>query len=166
MHATAGSTEGRSTDLGTFAFLPDRPWLAALLVAGTSLLVFLPAVTCGFVNWDDGPYVYENPLVLEAPGAASLRGALTEVVMSNWAPLTILSYQLDATIWGITPAGFHLTNVLLHAASSGLFFMVLARMTGGPVGHRAGCEGRRRTRALLCLDDLACPPAPGLRSGR
>ena len=38
--------------------------------------------------------------------------------------------MLDCQLYGLNPAGHHLTNVLLHAASSVLLFLVLLRMTG------------------------------------
>jgi len=94
--------------------------------------VFLPAIRCGFVDWDDGAYVFENPLVMGGLSIAGIRDACTRVVFGFWAPLTILSLQLDATLFGKTPWGFHLTNVLLHGASSGLLYLALVTMTGAP----------------------------------
>jgi len=44
--------------------------------------------------------------------------------------VTILSYQHDAVRNGPGPFGFHLTNVVLHAAACGLLSLSLARMTG------------------------------------
>ena len=38
--------------------------------------------------------------------------------------------MLDCQLYGLNPAGHYLTNVLLHAASSVLLFLVLLRMTG------------------------------------
>ena len=38
--------------------------------------------------------------------------------------------MLDCQLFGLNPAAHHLTNVLLHAASSVLLFLVLLRMTG------------------------------------
>ena len=112
--------------------LMDRPWLVAGLLGLLTFLVFLPAVSYDFVNWDDGPYVYENPLVLSGLSAASLRAACTEVVVCCWAPLTMLSYQLDSTLLGTRPAGYHLTNVLLHAAAVAALYVALVRMTAAP----------------------------------
>lgn len=103
--------------------------------------VFLPAVTFDFVNWDDNVYVYNNPLVL---GGLSLRGvhaAFTRIVEVNWVPLTIVSYQLDATLFGPGPAGFHSTNILLHSTAAALLWIALARMTG--------CPGRSAAAMLL-----------------
>ena len=90
---------------------------------------FSPALWCGFINWDDGRYVFQNPTVLGGLGWEGLQHALCDVVFCNWAPFTILSYQLDVTLFGREPWGFHLTNVLLHAASVAMLFIALARMT-------------------------------------
>lgn len=126
----AGIGAGRSQ-----VVLPDlRPggassW-ASVGVAALAFLVFLPAVRCGFVNWDDGSYVYENPVVLGGLTAAGVRRAMTDVVLCNWAPLTILSYQMDASLFGTQPWGFHLTNVVIHAVAAGLLCVAFTRMTG------------------------------------
>ena len=42
----------------------------------------------------------------------------------------MLSHMLDCQLYGLNPAGHHLTNVLLHAASAVTLFLVLWRMTG------------------------------------
>ena len=50
---------------------------------------------------------------------------------ANWHPLTWLSHMLDCQLYGLNhPGGHHLTNVLLHAASAILLFLVLRQMTG------------------------------------
>ena len=112
------------------SFPRPTPTTAALAVALLTFGVFLPATTCDFVNWDDDRYVRANPLVLGGLSPAGIRAACTSIVFSNYAPLTILSYQLDATLWGTNPFGYHLTNVCLHAATTGLLCLALARMTG------------------------------------
>ncbi|MBD3370448.1 hypothetical protein GF402_08825 [Candidatus Fermentibacteria bacterium] len=42
-------------------------------------------------------------------------------------PLTGLSFLLDHAVWGLRPFGYHLTNVLLHAAACVLLAVVLRR---------------------------------------
>jgi len=139
------STFFRSREQGTFAIIIkmkmdfsgflhavlNRPRLLASLLGFFTLLVFLPASSYDFTNWDDNYYIYENPLVL---GGLSLRGMQYALMPnnSNWAPLTILSLQLDATLFGPGPAGFHFTNILLHSAAVALLSVALARMTGCP----------------------------------
>lgn len=83
-----------------------------------------------FVDYDDELYVTENPMVLSGLSAQSLYYALTGVCAANWHPLTMLSHILDCTIFGVTPAGHHLTSLLLHAANTFLLFFVLRHMTG------------------------------------
>ncbi len=61
------------------------------------------------------------------------RGASSYAVKSveggSWMPLTWVSYLLDAQLWGTGPAGYHATNVVLHALSASLLFLALRMMT-------------------------------------
>ena len=107
-----------------------RVGLLAVLLAGVTLFAFLPATRCGFVNFDDGPYVYENPIVQRGLTWDGVRWSFTTGTLANYHPLTWLSLMLDSTLWGDSPAGFHLTNVLLHAANAVLLLLVLRAMTG------------------------------------
>jgi pentatricopeptide repeat protein len=107
--------------------------VVALAVAG--IVVYLPALRCGFVNYDDPYYVTANPHVSDGPTPENIRWALTAVHVANWHPLTWLSLQVDAKLWKrsdgvLDPMGFHLTNVLLHAANSALVFLCLRSLTG------------------------------------
>jgi tetratricopeptide (TPR) repeat protein len=47
-----------------------------------------------------------------------------------WHPLTSLSHLLDYELFGLEPAGHHLTSLLFHIASTLLLFGILKRMTG------------------------------------
>jgi tetratricopeptide (TPR) repeat protein len=104
-------------------------WAAAALAAVT-FVAFAPALRCDFVNFDDPYYVIRNPRVTGglSPGAAVW--AFTTFDLANWHPLSWLSLQLDATLWGKDPLGYHLTNVLLHAANAALLFLALRALTG------------------------------------
>jgi len=123
---------GAMTPAFSLLALRNRPLLVAGLLGLATFLVFLPSVSCDFVNWDDDCYVYDNPLVLGGLSAEGVRGACTDVVLCCWAPLTLLSYQLDSTLFGTKPAGYHLTNVLLHAAAIATLYVALVRMTAAP----------------------------------
>jgi len=119
----------------------ERPWIVAMLLGLVTFFVFLPAVACDFVNWDDDKYVFANPRVLAGLSSTGVRRAFTDVVFCNWAPLTILSYQLDVTLFGSKPWAFHVTNVLLHAAAAAILFLALNGLTG--------CVGRSAAATLL-----------------
>jgi protein O-mannosyl-transferase len=103
--------------------------IAALLVAAT-LAVYSRACFYEFINYDDGAYVYENRDVLAGLSFKGLAWALTTTEMVNWHPLTWISFQVDASLIGDRPWGYHLTNSLLHAAGTALLFEALLRMTG------------------------------------
>jgi tetratricopeptide (TPR) repeat protein len=103
-------------------------WVCILLAAMT-WLVFGQTLEHEFVNYDDELYVADNPAV---PGGLSLKGivwAFTHNVNVNWTPLTVISHMLDCQFYGLYAGGHHLTNLLLHAATTILLFLVLRQMT-------------------------------------
>jgi tetratricopeptide (TPR) repeat protein len=113
----------------------SRDRLVALAVciplAALTVLVYRPTFHHAFVNYDDQTYVYQNRHVQEGLSAAGVRWAFTTFECDNWHPLTWLSLQLDATLYGgMNAGGFHVTNVILHVANTLLLFGVLAGMTG------------------------------------
>lgn len=90
---------------------------------------------CGndFVDVDDNLYVTENPHVRAGLSAEGIHWAFTTTRANFWHPITWLSLQLDATLFGADEAwGFHLTNLLLHLANVLLLYGVLAAMTQQP----------------------------------
>lgn len=110
------------------------PARAALLVGAglvvATLALFAPACANDFVNFDDPPYVTANSHVQAGPTGDGVVWAFTVIREGNWHPLTWLSLEWDARCYGLKPWGFHLTNVLLHAANVGLLFEALRRLTG------------------------------------
>lgn len=93
-------------------------------------IVFGQTIRHGFINYDDGMYVYQNPDVLAGLTPKGIRWALTFAEIGHWHPITWFSHMLDASIWGRRAGGHHLTNVLLHIASAILLFLTLKQMTG------------------------------------
>jgi hypothetical protein len=93
------------------------------------LVVFLPALRFPFLSWDDHMNIVENGLLrFDAPGLTFM---LTGSQLGHWQPATWLSLALDRALWGPSPMGFHLTNVILHAASAVLLFFLARRLTLG-----------------------------------
>ena len=93
-------------------------------------LVYGQTVRHEFLGFDDNVFIYENPHVTPGLTLSGLWWALTDGTLGEWYPLSALSHMLDCQLYGLNPAGHFLTNVLLHAASSVLLFLVLLRMTG------------------------------------
>src|SRR5436305_7638827 len=94
-----------------------------------TLVLFWPAIGAEFLNYDDPDYVTRLPYVRDGLTWANFRWALPATHAANWHPLTWWSLQLDASIYGLNPAGFHLTNVLLHTASVWLLYSLLVSTT-------------------------------------
>jgi protein O-mannosyl-transferase len=93
-------------------------------------------LSSGFVHFDDDFYVYRNPVVQTGLSLTSVAWAFTNKELANWHPLTWLSLEADYQLFGLNPAGFHATNLLLHLANSVALFWLLRQMTGA-VGRSA-----------------------------
>jgi protein O-mannosyl-transferase len=100
-----------------------------LLVTGI-LAVYWPVGGFDFVNFDDQLYVSENAHIHGGITWAGLKWAAQTSETANWHPVTWVSHMLDCQLYGPRPGGHHFTNLLLHAASSCLLFVVLLRLTG------------------------------------
>ena len=112
-----------------------RPYLwatsIALVLTAATVAAYWPAFSCGFINYDDNVYVTENTNVRPGLSLDAVKWAFTTTYAVNWHPLSWLSFQLDAQLYGPdNPFGFHLTNVILHIANMLLLFYALTRMTG------------------------------------
>ena len=101
------------------------PGAAAVLTC----LAYAGSLANGFV-FDDSAYL----------GSPAIRDFdLRVLVLGNWAgldlyrPLALISIAADHALWGDRPAGFHLTNVLLHGAVTWLVWWLARPLTG----HRA-----------------------------
>src|SRR3989454_383417 len=101
-------------------------WLAPLLVALLTLTAFLPTLQNQFVSWDDDKNFLENPHY-RGLGWTHLRWMWT-THLGHYIPLTWMTLGLDYLLWGMNPLGYHLTNLLLHAANAVVFFFVVRRL--------------------------------------
>jgi tetratricopeptide (TPR) repeat protein len=107
-----------------------RPVLYALILGLLTFVLFSPVRHHEFINYDDTLYITESPLVLDGLSVAGIKRALLEPHAFMWHPLTTVSHQLDITLFGLDAGAHHLMNVLIHAVSTGLLFLLLRSMTG------------------------------------
>jgi tetratricopeptide (TPR) repeat protein len=104
---------------------------ACLLLALTTLLLYLPATRNGFVDFDDNEYIIDNTHVTSGLTWAGIVWAFRITgYASNWHPLTWLSHALDCQLYGLSPGGHHLTSVFLHVTDSVLVLLLFRQMTG------------------------------------
>ncbi len=111
------------------------PWAGGVLAA--AILPFLPALWNGFVNWDDPRFIVDNPHI-RGLSAAHLVAMFSRFVDGNYIPLTQLSFAFNHAVHGLWPAGFHATNLLLHAANAGLVWLLLMRLGGTSASAAVG----------------------------
>jgi tetratricopeptide (TPR) repeat protein len=94
------------------------------------LLVFVQTARHDFVNIDDDDYVSSNRYVRGGLTVANAAWTFTSWRAAHWHPLTWLSLMVDSQLYGADrPGGFHLTNLLLHAASAIVLFLALKQLT-------------------------------------
>ncbi len=111
---------------------PQARLIVITICATLAVLVwaaFGQAVHYGFVNFDDDVYVYKNGQVTGGVTKASAQWAFTHVHSSNWHPITWLSHMLDCQFYGLNAGGHHFTNILIHAITCVLLFLLLRAMT-------------------------------------
>jgi tetratricopeptide (TPR) repeat protein len=89
-----------------------------------SFAVYAPALGGDFV-FDDDIHLLENPVIEEG---GLRRMWLTPPENLNYWPVTWTSYWIEHQLWGLDPVGYHLVNVLIHAAGACLIWAVLARL--------------------------------------
>jgi tetratricopeptide (TPR) repeat protein len=100
-----------------------------IFLGAITWLVFGQTLRHDFVNVDDTEYVLKNVEVARGLTIEGAVWAFTHFHASNWHPLTWISHMLDCQLFGLSPGGHHLTNVLLHMATAISLFLVLRQMT-------------------------------------
>ena len=104
--------------------------IICVVLAAIVGVVFGQTLGYGFVNYDDGVYVYNNPAIISGLTLRGIQWAFTHTLAANWHPLTTISHMMDCQLYGLQAGGHHFTNVLLHGAASVLLFLALRQLTG------------------------------------
>src|SRR3954469_13918615 len=105
------------------------PLLIAAALIGLNVFVYSSVSHFELVNWDDSTYLTENPTVLSGLSWSTVWWALTTGHSPYWHPMTWLSHLLDVTLFGPDAGAYHVTNLVLHVASTLVLFGILRRMT-------------------------------------
>ena len=96
-----------------------NPLRVRLVLAALLLAVWLPARNACFF-WDDEQLVVDNDLLAHGDVLGILSGGLFaahgDAAVTYHRPLTLLSLCVDRALFGLSPAGYHIDNVLLHLA--------------------------------------------------
>src|SRR5262245_57219670 len=111
---------------------PRRFWsrLIPVVLVVLTMAAYASIINNDFINLDDGQYFFNNVHVANGLNARAIGWAWSTFHSANYHPLTWMSLQLDATLWGQNPKAVHLQNLIWHTAATVLLFHVLQRLTG------------------------------------
>ena len=107
--------------------VPSKPrwhgWIRGALIVALTVVAYSPATDAGFI-WDDDDHVTQNEVLVDGSGLKRIwldRGSTPQ-----YYPLVHTSFWMERRLWGLNPAGYHTTNILLHALAALLLWRVLA----------------------------------------
>ena len=103
------------------------PWVMPVVLVLATAVAFLPTLDNGFVNFDDIENFLNNKSY-RGLGLSQLRWMFTTVNLGGLIPLTWMTLGFDYVIWGMDPAGYHLTSLVLHVLGALVFYFVLLRL--------------------------------------
>jgi protein O-mannosyl-transferase len=126
----ANGLPGRGAIQGTRGTLASLPrWLPIASVLLITALVYSRALFNGLTDFDDNEFILNNPLIRDT----SLDGVIslfTSVFSGKYQPFVNLSFLLEHKFFGFNPVVYHLTNVLLHLASTWVVYRLGQKLSG------------------------------------
>src|SRR4051812_23708077 len=98
----------------TPAAAPAKSWRLVLVILCSLVILtfvaFLPALNCGFINYDDGNIIVNNSYVRDGLTSDGLHWAWTLPRIGYPQPVTLTTLMFDADVHGIdNPGAFHAT---------------------------------------------------------
>jgi tetratricopeptide (TPR) repeat protein len=109
---------------------PKQSLVMTGLLAGVLIVItitsYLPAIKAGFI-WDDDYYVTDNPLLAAPDGLRRIW--FSRDSPSQYFPMTYTTFRLEYAMWKLNPAGYHVTNILLHTVNALLLWGLLKRLS-------------------------------------
>ena len=122
----------------------SKRWFYPFLLITVTFLVWGVSLRNGFV-WDDRILIQKNEanisrLSLTKAFFSDFWSTETEAGTSNYyRPVVTLSYMLDYALYGLNPAGYHATNIAIHAVGvvSLWYLLVLLGVSSGSAAFAA-----------------------------
>jgi len=105
--------------------------IGALLFLLT-VMVFANTFENDFVGYDDQNLITNNDAIRNL-SFGSVAEMFVPKYKGNYQPIRALSYALDYALWGERPFGFHLTNLILHAATVVGVWLLIRKLFAEPV---------------------------------
>jgi protein O-mannosyl-transferase len=111
---------------------PSTPWWHPALLVAATLIVYADALSNGFV-WDDETLVVKNPGIKSLAGVPQLFASDLfpfPIVSHYYRPLQSVTYAIDYAVHGLAPFGYHLTSIVLHAATAVVLYRLGTLLLG------------------------------------
>ena len=134
------SPKERKSLAARFASIIRHRFIVGMLLFALSFGVFAPSLGNEFV-WDDISYIQ-----LKGHESLTFRGMISNILNpfnnlkrepKHFRPILYSSWGVDYKIWGLSPFGFHLTNVIAYSISVVLFYLfVLLTLRAFNIGAR------------------------------
>ena len=119
--------------LSSWMRISRRDAFAVLVLGMLIAVIYFPATQAGFV-WDDS--------IMRDLAAVSTWGGIWELWFDpvgayleggtrkegHYWPLLYTTFWLEHKLWGFSPAGYHVVNILIHFANTVLLWRVLSRL--------------------------------------
>jgi Flp pilus assembly protein TadD len=96
-----------------------------LLIAILVVFAYLPCLDAGFV-WDDDAHVTHNEALRSSEGLHDIWFKVGSV--QQYYPMVYTTFWVQYHLWGNNAAGYHLVNILLHAANAFLLLLLLRNL--------------------------------------
>lgn len=108
--------------------LTHRTILFSLIILWT-IIVYLNTLTNGFV-FDDETTVTNNILIRSLTNIGFLfsEGYFTLSSEESYRPFVTFTYMIDYFLWELNPAGYHLTNLILHILSVFSLYLLIVNL--------------------------------------
>jgi tetratricopeptide (TPR) repeat protein len=105
-----------------------RKWSIAgiVLIVMMVIVSYLPAVQSNYI-WDDDDYVTQNETLRSTYGLYQIWFDVGST--PQYYPLVHTTFWLEYRLWGLNAAGYHITNILLHATNALLLWLLLCRLS-------------------------------------
>jgi len=97
-------------------------------LATITALAYAPSLGNDFQAHDDTLLITKNPIA-QGLTFKNISAAFTTFDPELYIPLTLLSYQIEFSLFGLSPFVFHLTSLLLHIGSAILVMLIAYRLS-------------------------------------
>ena len=119
-------------------------WIGALVAAALAALAYRGAITSDFTGGDTLALIEVSRIRSLDDLATMLTQPMLPIVTKFYRPTaSFWCARSDHWIWGLDARGFHLSDVLIHAAASALVVLLVRRWSGNALAaFLAGATSR------------------------